>query len=228
MEPNALVYVVGAETGPLKIGATGNLKQRLKELQMASAFTLTVHFSKAMGRFEAFTVEKAAHVALRAKRLRGEWFEVTLQEAKEAIEAAHRDLAAGNFQRAAERRVTQNDGLWRLYRNGEIAHAELEAGLAYRELRVVASRTGDSDESTRLTGGLTKLWGALDCLRMVDADIEPVASSIGLAMLKCVVVEGRNIHAFVHSGRQRARAVDELRPILAVISGHLDAREIAA
>jgi hypothetical protein len=82
----ANVYVIGLPDGPVKIGiTTRNPKKRLKvarvqiDIENVDALWTQPHA-------EAFLVEKFSHMYLAASHIRGEWFEATLKQAREAIE----------------------------------------------------------------------------------------------------------------------------------------------
>lgn len=80
------VYVIGSDDGPMKIGIATDPQSRLVEIQVGHPFKLKVLHS---WRHEAAAkVELAAHKLLRGKRLQGEWFSVTQEEASAAVERA--------------------------------------------------------------------------------------------------------------------------------------------
>lgn len=81
------VYIISDGTY-LKIGVTSRLDKRLKQLQIGHSMPLSVvHTSEPMSRSNAFFVEKYAHLQLVAHRLHGEWFDVPLTKAIEAVES---------------------------------------------------------------------------------------------------------------------------------------------
>jgi hypothetical protein len=80
------VYVIGTGDGPYKIGLAQNLYMRLSGIQTGNPQELFVHWSyKLLRKAEARAIERAAHQTLKAKHIRGEWFDCTLQEAMDAI-----------------------------------------------------------------------------------------------------------------------------------------------
>ena len=86
-EPNYhAVYVITAHGSPCKIGIASDLERRLSTLQVSSPDKLSAAFAiwfQTMG--SARRIERAAHVRLKEKRLRGEWFAVGPDEAIDAI-----------------------------------------------------------------------------------------------------------------------------------------------
>ncbi|WP_376960079.1 GIY-YIG nuclease family protein [Azospirillum sp. A26] len=86
------VYVIGPESGPLKIGISSDINKRLAALQTGSADKLSVHYSTDIPDGKARAVEAAAHAMLRERRKSGEWFDITLDEAQDAIREAMEEL----------------------------------------------------------------------------------------------------------------------------------------
>lgn len=77
------VYVMLSENGPIKVGIAADPKARLASIQSASPWKITlVHASEHK---DAGIIERAVHLALRDRRLTGEWFSATADEAIEAI-----------------------------------------------------------------------------------------------------------------------------------------------
>lgn len=87
------VYAISDGLNAVKIGVAAEPLKRLAELQTAHARALrliaTFETEEAMG------VERRAHAILGAKRLRGEWFAVTDDEATAAIGCALRGEGGG-------------------------------------------------------------------------------------------------------------------------------------
>lgn len=84
----ASVYLLSS-AGSVKIGVAANLANRLRDLQAAnpSAIALVCSFGP-MRRAIACQVEYRAHYLLREKRVRGEWFSCSVDEAIEAVKVA--------------------------------------------------------------------------------------------------------------------------------------------
>lgn len=88
------IYVIRSEGGPLKIGVAKNPKGRLASLQTASASKLHLSFVTDLTE-DATAIESAAHHILRLKRLNGEWFAASVDEARQAISDAVRIVGDG-------------------------------------------------------------------------------------------------------------------------------------
>lgn len=88
-------YFVYVATGPaadaVKIGITGHLKNRLCDLQVASPLRMEMPFTLETTRSKAKALEAALHARLAAWRIQGEWFELSVSQAKKAVQ----DMAAG-------------------------------------------------------------------------------------------------------------------------------------
>jgi hypothetical protein len=82
------VYVISAGPEKVKVGKANNPQQRMRDLQTGHYETLSLFHSVDCALHEVMAAEHMAHALLRDKRLRGEWFSVTPDEAKEAIEKA--------------------------------------------------------------------------------------------------------------------------------------------
>lgn len=78
------LYVMGSAIGLTKIGISDDPSARLRTIQAASGIRLSlVHSSDKTA--NARSIEAAAHKLLASKRKTGEWFDVTAEEAIEAL-----------------------------------------------------------------------------------------------------------------------------------------------
>ncbi|PAQ00891.1 GIY-YIG nuclease family protein [Mesorhizobium mediterraneum] len=91
----SFVYIVGAASGPQKIGVANNPEERRSVLQVASLTDLLAVHQVSMPRKTAFLVERHAHWLLRGRRVRGEWFNVSPQEAIIAVNDGCKAVARG-------------------------------------------------------------------------------------------------------------------------------------
>lgn len=82
------VYVIGSAGGPQKIGVATNPAHRLRMIQVSNPTILTLQYSRPFARSVAFKVERVAHLLLAEKRINGDWFDVTAEEAVRAISEA--------------------------------------------------------------------------------------------------------------------------------------------
>lgn len=77
----AYIYVIGPEDGPFKVGWSADPKARLTNLQVGQAVEIKLHYEEATEPDKAKVIEKLIHKQIAHKRVRGEWFNVTLEEA---------------------------------------------------------------------------------------------------------------------------------------------------
>jgi hypothetical protein len=82
------VYIVVDGAGRRKIGFSGNVENRLRDLQVGHPSKLELERFFVCGSTEGNLVERTAHKLLASKRLQGEWFDVSFAEACAAIELA--------------------------------------------------------------------------------------------------------------------------------------------
>jgi hypothetical protein len=90
------VYVIGGEVGPQKIGISNNLESRLINLQSGRPYKLRLVTCVRRPNGDARAVERVAHHLLREKRLDGEWFGVSIEEAVQAVTRAVEMVEAGH------------------------------------------------------------------------------------------------------------------------------------
>lgn len=127
------IYVIGPNVGPQKIGIARDPSARLAAMQTGCPFTLRIQsVTYVASEDSARRVERVAHRLLKKHRQRGEWFNVTPGEAERAIADAL----------ASAEPPTTADGLHWLYAHKLITFDQLEAGLAYREVRREAAKDG--------------------------------------------------------------------------------------
>lgn len=88
----ALLYVIGPECGPWKIGISDNPRGRLTELQVGSPIPLRIHHEMLV--HDAHGIEKAVHAELEQSRLHGEWFSCPLSDVIGVIRWVMKNLPA--------------------------------------------------------------------------------------------------------------------------------------
>lgn len=86
----AFIYIIGPSNGPVKIGYSETPQMRLNTLQRQSNETYYILGTYPVGRRRALSVERYVHWLLRDKHIDNEWFDVTREEADEAIQRAFR------------------------------------------------------------------------------------------------------------------------------------------
>ena len=99
------VYAIQSESGPIKIGVSGDPRARLKLLTNTQPFGASIVHIAQITDGNAYAVEAAAHALLRAKRHRGEWFTVTKEDAVAAIEQAVEAIERGESVKEMLRRI---------------------------------------------------------------------------------------------------------------------------
>jgi hypothetical protein len=85
---NHFIYVIGPEVGPLKIGRSLDPEVRLAHLQTGHEAKLMIHYTRATSADLIVVMEKIVHRELRHKRLRGEWFNISVDDARALIDHA--------------------------------------------------------------------------------------------------------------------------------------------
>lgn len=84
----AYVYVICANDRTVKIGIARDVGKRLKALQTANSERLLLHSFTECSEQEAISTEREAHYILKEKRMVGEWFCITPEEAQITINKA--------------------------------------------------------------------------------------------------------------------------------------------
>lgn len=76
------VYVIGTESGPVKVGISANPKRRLETLKTSNPAPLELFATcQRDDRRAATTLEEDMHHCMHGRRLRGEWFDATPKQA---------------------------------------------------------------------------------------------------------------------------------------------------
>src|SRR5690606_20996586 len=89
------IYVIYHPDGIRKIGHSQNPRQRFDSFQKTSSAPLTGEIWFEMHEptpVKAVELERATHARLQAKRLVGEWFRISKEEARQAIAEAAESL----------------------------------------------------------------------------------------------------------------------------------------
>jgi T5orf172 domain len=91
MSAASSVYVLKSDHGLIKVGISKDPEKRLKGIRANSGLVIDLAHARELE--NAAAVEHAAHVILNTKRRGGEWFDITVEEAVSAIDAAIEGLA---------------------------------------------------------------------------------------------------------------------------------------
>lgn len=97
MKPPNFVYTATWEGGPVKVGMSRWPENRLKSLQGNSPHEIRMLEIWRRANGDARSVEIMAHRILGPSRTYGEWFNVSGQEAKEAVDTAILIVETGNM-----------------------------------------------------------------------------------------------------------------------------------
>ena len=90
----SFLYIIAASPeGPVKLGFSADPQKRLKQLQTGSAQVLALHHTEEVDDARVKIAERALHRLLGHKRLKGEWFTVTVEEA--VFEVMHIRMCEG-------------------------------------------------------------------------------------------------------------------------------------
>lgn len=76
------IYVIGPKEGPQKIGLSGDVEKRLSTLQTGSPVDLMIHHKEPVETKQVRKLEKKIHRELNHKRIKGEWFDYSPEDAK--------------------------------------------------------------------------------------------------------------------------------------------------
>jgi hypothetical protein len=87
------VYVISAGPQAQKIGISAKAAVRLSQMQVAHHTTLVLFHMTMVG--DARAVERYAHQMLAERSLRGEWFDVSPDEARKVVEVARAAVDRG-------------------------------------------------------------------------------------------------------------------------------------
>lgn len=82
------IYIIGTVDGALKVGRSIDPKRRKSQLAVLSPNRLEVLYQRPVLFGEASRIEGRAHFLLKAFHRNGEWFNVPLQTAKDAVNQA--------------------------------------------------------------------------------------------------------------------------------------------
>lgn len=92
-----LVYVIGPDVGPQKIGIALRPALRVREIQTGNPAALRVALEFDPEECAALQVERRAHWLLHEVRLNGEWFDATPEQAIAAVRQALIDVRNGRL-----------------------------------------------------------------------------------------------------------------------------------
>lgn len=132
------IYLAGTGRGPKKIGIGTSAAKRVRAIQNASGKAMSLHHSERVPVGAARAIESHAHWMLADRWVRGEWFDVSVAEAKEVIAESIKAVAEGRAQRG-------NRNLGRPKINDEQTPGRFRAGTLARIDAVLVEKEKRSD-----------------------------------------------------------------------------------
>jgi Meiotically up-regulated gene 113 len=82
------IYIIGNAIDKQKIGFTNDVVTRLKTLQTGNPDHLTIHHFEEVPASRVRLLERKIHKELNHKRIKGEWFNISPNEAKLSLQHA--------------------------------------------------------------------------------------------------------------------------------------------
>lgn len=104
-EQAAHIYVIGAPNRPVKVGHSQHPDRRLKGLQVSNVDRLSILHSVECRDAEKLFAERYAHALLWPRRISGEWFDVTPEQAITAVDLAVSGTKAGRLPPGTTNRI---------------------------------------------------------------------------------------------------------------------------
>jgi len=85
----SFIYIIAAEkTGPCKVGYSADPSRRLRQLQTGQSSALTLYHREEIEDDRVRLMEQIVHRENRHRKLKGEWFDLTVEEAVAEIKHA--------------------------------------------------------------------------------------------------------------------------------------------
>lgn len=82
------LYVIGNNESKQKIGFSANVEKRLAELQTGNPDQLYIHHTQAVPKDRVRLLERKIHRELGYRRIKGEWFNMSANDAKLMLDFA--------------------------------------------------------------------------------------------------------------------------------------------
>lgn len=80
------IYIISSEENIVKIGISKNPEKRIKSLQTGHPKQLKIQYINEIDEENKFNIEKIIHKILKHKKIKNEWFNISIDEAKMMIE----------------------------------------------------------------------------------------------------------------------------------------------
>lgn len=82
------IYSIGPKNGPIKIGYSKSPEKRLGELQTGHPEKLYLHYTAEVDDKKVEIIEHLIHRSNNHRRINGEWFDLSIDDAKTEIDFA--------------------------------------------------------------------------------------------------------------------------------------------
>lgn len=181
----AFIYAMQAECGgPIKVGHSSDPERRAAHLSRGLPSPIRVFAQKRCHPKDRLFVERYAHAIMWPRRVRGEWFDVTQEQAALALEIAVRQTEAGKLPPGLTERAANGFGPRRVRRAGFLdvlsrnyTADEARAALAYRDL------FDDAEYEARARTMCRNDIGKIDLLGEVHAAVAEAEGRAALTLL---------------------------------------------
>jgi hypothetical protein len=234
-EATSFVYVIGPDAGPFKIGVANDVDKRLAQIQVDRPDRLAVLHRQKVPSSRRYDVEKHAHAALNAVRVRGEWFATDRASAIAAVQSAANDIEAGALNPGpseaarsrgvvSHRRRKTADGLTTVLRGAAPTDRQKLAALLYRRVFDTAAHEAAMVERGG-TVGLRPTTVAISLLAKLHAAVTRRATPRSATLLIEVAGKGSSVNSVPGTGVQRRRQRLELLLALDVVADTLTGPE---
>lgn len=212
-EKAAYIYVITSDGGPVKVGYTVNTGERLSQLRASSPVPLELLHAEAVPYRDRQFVEKYAHALLWSRRVSGEWFDVTGEQALSAVKLAVVGTAEGRLppsRTMREKRPTvspkrkQRETPWGGGRD------------------IAANKYADMCAPTAVSAGRYDPGADVarrEALRAVNSRVREVCGPIAVTLLSLVVAQGCAVTSLPGSGRQAALFRQRIEEALDCVGG---------
>lgn len=197
------LYVIRSASGPVKVGHSEKPHLRVSHLQAATLEHLTLEYVHPVFYPTRMFAEKYAHELLWQRRIRGEWFDVEVDQAVAAIRLAVKGTDAGrlppgpcgNGKHGSKNSHALTDTL------RAVTGSQFFAMKRYRAALHMAA-----NDNGRWVGDRPALARGL--LNEVHAQVRAEMGEIGVTLLGRVVGMGQAVRTLPGSGRQHAKMTD--------------------
>lgn len=217
---SAFIYVIGPETGAVKIGIATDVQKRRSALQTGHPQRLSVLYQLPVHSKDAQSIEAHAHWLMKDCRLSGEWFDISVVQAAQAIRRAAKEVASGEAQAERQAKALASkrtgSGLQQLLARRLISPIQHRAALGFLKGHSWAARAPRT-----ATPKLERYIDARRWMELMLADVKARCGAEAIVLVKAVVWQGHRLHRDTMAGITDERAAKKLAEALDVMSEHL-------